>query len=543
MKAGPVIPAAALLLAACMGGNEARVFAIDGAARGFDLPASPVILFFVDGLRADVLEDLAQSGDLPRLQRHLFERGARVRSAVTSVPSVTYPNAVTMLTGCWPSNHHVWSNACFERHQLLVRNYETQREWAAYDGDRATLFELLPQDLTAGIALPFQRGAKISRAVSLDTGGAQFGVSWAMGQKERADELLCDQLCDIGEQVRRIGHWPALVQIHLPGVDAVGHAHGSDGGEYRQAVENLDHVIGDVLETFARGGMLEQLTIVLTSDHGHHTTPHSLPLEQFLTTAIGAPVLFALENNGDASFIARWEQFSEARVVVAPNGRREASLHLRTGESWNDRPSLESILAFPGHCGGPPGENLPSRLLRSPAIDLVAVHDGEHDVRVYGRSGTAVIRRMLRGPEEPSYRYEILAGRDPLGYDADARLSAWMLDAHASREWLAATADQRRPDLVPQLMIAFDDCRSGDVILFAAPAWDFSEELYAGGHGGVEREEMLVPFYLAGPGIRAGAEVPCARLVDLVPTLLDLTGVHVPASARFDGISLAPGLR
>lgn len=543
MKARSVLPAAAWLLAACAGGSEARVFTIDPAARGFDLPPSPVIIFFVDGLRADVLEDLAQGGELPLLQRHLFARAGRVRSAVTSVPSVTYCNAVTMLTGCWPSSHHVWSNACFDRHQLLVRNYETQRGWAADDAERPSLFELLPEELTAGVALPFERGAKISRAKSLETGGAEFGLAWVMNQEEEADGLLSDQLCDIGEQVRRIGHWPALVEVHLPGVDAVGHACGSDGPEYCQAVKALDHTIGDTLEAFARGGILEQLTIVLTSDHGHHSVPRSLALVPCLTAAIGAPVLVALENNGDAGFVARWEQFSRARVVVTPNGMREASLHLRTGESWNDRPSLEAILAFPEPCGEPVGESLPSRLLRSPAIDLVAVRDGGQDVRVYGRRGTAVIRRMLRGADEPSYRYEVLSGGDPLDYDADAGLRAWMLDAHASREWLAATADQRRPDLVPQLVTAFDDCRSGDVILFAAPTWDFSEEHYAGGHGGVEREEMIIPLYLAGPGIRAGAEVPCARLVDLVPTLLDLTGASVPASARFDGISLAPGLR
>jgi hypothetical protein len=80
-----------------------------------------------------------------------------------------------------------------------------------------------------------------------------------------------------------------------------------------------------------------------------------------------------------------------------------------------------------------------------------------------------------------------------------------MQAAHTSREWLAATADTSRPDVVPQLLTAFDDPRSGDVILFAAPGWDFSPEEYLGGHGGLEREELIVPLYMAGPGIAAGA--------------------------------------
>src|SRR6185436_17544749 len=103
----------------------------------------PVILFFVDGLRADVLEELELRGELPRLQRYLFDRAAHVRSAVTSVPSVTYANAVTMLTGCWPSTHGVWANDCFDRQHLLTRNYEAQREYAAADDSCATIFELM----------------------------------------------------------------------------------------------------------------------------------------------------------------------------------------------------------------------------------------------------------------------------------------------------------------------------------------------------------------------------------------------------------------
>ena len=59
----------------------------------FELPATPMILFFVDGLREDVLEELDRRGELPRLHRYLFDRAAHVRSAVTSVPSVTYANS------------------------------------------------------------------------------------------------------------------------------------------------------------------------------------------------------------------------------------------------------------------------------------------------------------------------------------------------------------------------------------------------------------------------------------------------------------------
>lgn len=522
--------------------DEPKRLSIDADARGFELPATPVILFFVDGLREDTLRELDQRGQLPQLRRHFFDRAARVRSAVVSVPSVTYANAVSMLTGCWPSTHGVWSNAVFDRRQLITRNYEEERERAADDDLCPTLFELMPEGLTAGVALPFERGVKIVRAKSAKTGGLGFGIAWITGRKEEADEILSEQLYDIAEQARRIGAWPAFIAIHLPAVDNVGHEHGSDTDAYREAVVNLDDAIGEVLEAFASGGMLEQLTLVLTSDHGHHPARRSLALEEFLPTALGVPVLISLANDGDTTYLERWERYSASRVVVAPNGVRQASIHVRAGASWNERPSLDELLAFPSTAVEHTDETLPVRLLKSAAIDLVVLRAGEHQVHVFGRRGAAAIERAGE-PDQPSFSYRRIAGEDPLAYDADERLREWIdAGAHTSREWLAATADQRYPDLVPQLVTAFDHPRSGDLLLFAAPNWDFADH-YVGGHGGVEREEMVVPLYLAGPGIRAGVELPTARLVDLVPTLLELSGFELGPSLRFDGISLAPQLR
>jgi predicted AlkP superfamily pyrophosphatase or phosphodiesterase len=502
-----------------------------------------MILFFVDGLRADVLDDLDRRGELPRLRRYFLDRAARVRSAVTSVPSVTYANTVTMMTGFWPSTHSVWANVWFDRQQLLTRNYEDERENADVDRSCPTIFDWMSSDLTAEVALPFRRAVKISLAGSPKEPGMAVWFAWAMKQQEEADVRLSEQLYEIEEQAREIGAWPSFIAIHLPAVDHIGHEHGSDGAEYRKAVANLDEAIGEVLEAFAQGGMLEELTIVLLSDHGHHSAPHSLALDEYLRTMVDVPVLLTRKNNGDTPFLARWEHFSPARVIVTTTGEREASIHLRTGESWDERPSLEQILAFPSDPGGYAGEALPERLLHSPAIDLVVVRAGENEVHVHGRGGVAAIERT-DGPSEPLFRYRIITGKDPLAYDCEDTLREWTETgaAHSSREWLAATADQRHPDLVPQLVIAFDHRRSGDLILFAAPTWDFSKD-YLGGHGGVEREEMIVPLYFAGPGIRSGVEVPAARLIDIAPTLLELGGVELPPTQHFDGQSLAPLLR
>ena len=536
-----VLAAACLLTALACSARDPSVFFVDPAPRGFVLPARPIVLFFVDGLRPDVLDDLAGEGRLPRLQRLLFDRGAHARSAVSSVPSVTFANAVSMVTGCFPGTHGAWANVVFDRQQLRTRNYEDARDCAADDDRCPTIFERFDGQLTAGIALPFERGVKISRVQSAGTGGAPFGLAWIMGRKQAADERLADQFSELADEARIIGHWPAFIAVYLPAVDEVGHERGCDSPEYREAVANLDEVIGEVLEAFEAGGMLDELTIVLTADHGFHATPQSIELGPTLAAALGTDVIVAEENDGEVPYLERWKRYAPCRAVVTPNGLREASVSLRAGASWNDRPTLEQILGLPAALGLPAGEDMPARLL-SPAVELVAIRVDPDEVRVHGHEGAAAIRRLPSAQGEPLYEYRVLEGDDPLGYGGDDRLRDWLAIAHTSREWLQATADLRHPDVVPQLVEAFDDPRSGDLILFAATGWDFSRDLYLGGHGGIERDEMIVPLWLAGPGIRAGAEVPAARLVDLVPTLLELAGVQTEGQ-EFDGVSLAQELR
>jgi len=523
-------------------GLDADVLSIDAARRGFEVPARPVIVFYVDGLRKDVFETLASNGEMPRLRRHLLDRAASVRSAVASVPSLTYTNAVSMLTGCWPSSHDVWSNVWFDRDQLLTRNYDDDCERADSDLVRPSMFELYENDLTASVALPFKRASKISLASSARSAGRLAWLSWAFNRKKDADRILAEQMYEIGEQARQIGEWPAFIAVHLPATDNTGHEEGCDTEKYRKAVANLEAGIGEVLETLANGGMLETLTIVLTSDHGHHPTPRSFQLDEFLNNELQVPILHAEDNDGDDSYLDRFERYSPQRGVLITNGERVASLHLRRGESWRERPGLEEILAFPGGAGRE-GSTLPDRLLNASALGLIAVRDGVDAVRVHGRLGVAAIERERVADGDVAFRYRVLSGEDPLEYRRDARLASWIDEgAHPSREWLAATAELDYPDAVPQLSMAFDHVRSGDVLLFAAPGWGFSDE-YAGGHGALAREEMLVPLYIAGPGIRSGAEVPAARLVDLVPTLIELVGLEIPPATRFDGVSFAPLLR
>ena len=61
---------------------------------------------------------------------------------------------------------------------------------------------------------------------------------------------------------------PALTFIHFDQPDGAGHGVGHDTPEYYEAVEEIDRLIGMVIEAVEQAGMMEETVIILSSDHG-----------------------------------------------------------------------------------------------------------------------------------------------------------------------------------------------------------------------------------------------------------------------------------
>jgi len=177
--------------------------------------------------------------------------------------------------------------------------------------------------------------------------------------------------------------------------------------------------------------------------------------------------------------------------------------------------------------------DLLARLRDAEAVDLLAYKTGPDTVRLVTKKGVAEATRTGAGGRR--FRLATVEGDDPLGYAAT--VPAEMLDgsAHDDREWLAATAGSPYPDLIPQIVVYFDAERAGDILVFAAPGWDFRNHNKAG-HGGVRPEEMFTVLLLAGPGVPHERRTQALRAVDALPTILELLGRPVPTD--IDGRSL-----
>lgn len=522
-------------------------------AEGVQRPVPGAVVFFVDGMDGPVMKRLQSEGKLPNITKYFIEGGVCVEHAAASLPTITYANNVSFNTALFPGHHGITGNKWFDRYSLTYRDYTYIATYRSVNTDLVlpTLFEMLPDEFTASISTPVKRGA--TRAVD---NWMSMGVAWYFKMNKTVNQLAALRLELLGHLSNDLGRWPRVIVTYFPTSDTIGHARGPDSPEYLDNLADIDHKIGQFIEALRRAGLLDTTYLVLVTDHGLVSTPraNTFPVHEFLGRRLGIDVRWQYMS-GEPELEKRVAHYGSARVVVVTGGDRCSRLHLRAGDSWFLRPTPEEIDGFarafarrdrlPADLARQVEQKtFPQLLAEQPGVDLVAVREGEGVVRILDRQGAGRITRQNL-PEGKSYRYEVLAGNDPLGQDR-CPATAGLMDgqSHPSRRWLEAGVESDRPDVVPQLPEMFDSPRSGDVVLFAADGWEFVRECL-GGHGGLLGHEILVPFYFAGPGLPAGGVVPCARTVDLTPTILGLLGKgdSFATLGAPDGIDLSARLR
>ncbi len=256
-----------------------------------ELPRAVVGVLW-DGAHCSDLLHLAETGALPAVAR-LLERGTALRGgAVAQFPSVTLTNHTSILTGVGPGRHGVLGNVYFDRStgRRVVPNDETtwhrSAEWLREH--TRTIFEMVPGP-TASVNEAIDRGADYSTMQLIRASGASGGA------RELGDRLpdphtsafagdpalLQDRYFRWGVQVDDLG-LQQMVQLFEPGLDqaprlawwanvvtdAGHHQGGPRSAAARDALRQSDARLGVFLDLLARQGVLDDVAILLTADHG-----------------------------------------------------------------------------------------------------------------------------------------------------------------------------------------------------------------------------------------------------------------------------------
>lgn len=91
------------------------VFSAKELPLGAPVPNADVVLLYVDGLRYDVLREMAEAGHLPTIKSLFFDGGVDFVNAFTGFPSSTLASNSTLYTGVFPNRSGVKGNNYFDR--------------------------------------------------------------------------------------------------------------------------------------------------------------------------------------------------------------------------------------------------------------------------------------------------------------------------------------------------------------------------------------------------------------------------------------------
>lgn len=221
------------------------------AGAGAVSPDRQVLAISVDALNPAALRRLGRSG-APHLWRLLDEGVSTLNARSQRELTLTLPNHASMVTGrridAAKQGHGVTWNDDGPGHPLTVQE--------AAGSEVESLFSVA-HDAGLGTAL-FAAKTKFS----------VFERSWP----DSIDVTTIREERDgaVARAARRdlLAHDRGVTFVHLGQADRVGHAHGFLGDRYLSAVRRADRLVGTFLRAAETRPRLDDLTIVLTSDHG-----------------------------------------------------------------------------------------------------------------------------------------------------------------------------------------------------------------------------------------------------------------------------------
>jgi len=473
------------------------------------------LVVLVDGWRADLFAEMLEGGELPNIKEHLVDRGTMVEHCVGAFPSTTGPAHLPFLTGTLPGRNDVPGVRWVDRKENNLRDYCTLEGLLInkdYSLGAATLYEFLAGHKTLSIFEIVSRGA--FEAVRI----AAKVVWWIRSDElwEKFDEAAVEVAED---RYLRTNDPPRFTFVWMPGMDHLAHFHGSVSETVREEARNIDGHIGRIAEVLKKCRIYDKTLFALVSDHGLRDNEQSRDPRDILED---------LDFDVKPSVAKKdvWNDLRNYNAARAVSGNGFAHVYVakRTGghwplgyNDWEHTPDYNDLRNFPlkgrGHI------DLVEAFREEEAIRLVCVKEEPGRYLVFSGNGQATIER-----QSSTYKYTV-EGEDPLGYSAHPHTKGLMDGAfHSANEWLRASCTAQYPDGVVQISQLFDSRRCGDIVLSSMPGWDLMKEGHIASHGGLEKEEMVVPVVLAGPGI-AHKRMQYARTVDVFPTYLRFFGL------------------
>ena len=508
-----------------------------------------LLLLMVDGLAVTPFETLLADGRLPAIERLLEQRPSVALRAISTFPSATSPSVPEFISGRYaeigmlPAAGAVHA---FDREERRVIRYVTQPDawqWpiptlfdAARELPAITVFEGRWDGPTAILTQ-----LNLARQAAFEAVGAE---ALSGGDRGPVEVFL---------NAVRGPQPPALSLVVLNEFDIAAHFHGPLSTQAQTALINTDQLVGEIVTTLehtagaAGRSMLDETTIMLFGDHGSVESGRFVDLASFFVKlgleAVDVstlPHVMFRERLGTL-----WTEWPD--VILVSGGSNVTQVYLRQASgSWGTQASPDGSAARHAEARPDPA-TLASVIAAVEGIGQVLWLDSDGTVRVLAADGSAarILVREMVGGKGFAYVIEDNATADPFGYLGDVATAASVCRAGkisdacflSRTEWFDRSFETRYPGAVALIPKAFQPQRyTGDLIVTLLPGYSFLRN-QKGDHGNLERDAVLTPLILNGPGLEHCSETHRPRLVDIYPTAAVLLGADPddPAFAGLDG--------
>ena len=431
-----------------------------------------VVVFYIDGLRPDVVREMAAMGHLPVIRRLFIDGGCWLENTVTVFPSNTLTANASMWTGCFPDRHGLKSTIEYSRRSRTSHSHlDLLGPVRAGQRLASVGLERLADELPA-LARAEWHGAGTGPAAPpvapLYAILHRHGLDWSTGVLPLATQLSppmwtrsmtrhlpwfashrAMQFIDEANATFALRHLlkrrdPVTV-IWLPETDTVSHGHGrGQFGITRRTIVRADRLIGRLVDDLAASGDLEHTCLMLVSDHGHHGgrdrhlrhfdlahelffRPRTITNGRWVGGGLGLSVRqHRLRHNhpGDRHFVFVDGLPDGVAHIYLPRGRYDSA-------DWSEPNRPGDLLAYPIASNRPP-VNMVDCLTaasvigesgdRVAPVDLVLLRLKRNTLLISTRDrGTAVIDRRRDPDGRWRYRYRVASSVEPAA-DGEVRI-------------------------------------------------------------------------------------------------------------------------
>lgn len=328
--------------------------------------ARRVLVISVDGMRPDSYLHPPVGAQIPNLLR-LKSEGSFAEAVEGVYPTLTYPSHTTLVTGCLPAQHGIYTNLS----SRVAGKDAGDWFWFAKSIRCTTLWDEARAHsiTTASVAWPVTAGAAIDWDVP---------EIWNPAEGQVADPLYVAKFMNPVFGLQMLGalgppapgmdsdvlrariavyiikeHQPGLMLVHLVDLDQAQHRFGPRSAAAAATLTHIDGHIGEILAALRQAGLADDTDVFIVSDHGFAPVhrlihPNTLLVKAGLLTAdargnITGGKIETVSNGG--SFFIYWPKSEDFGAQV----RRALAPLFERNLAWAvlDRDALKSLGSDP----------------------------------------------------------------------------------------------------------------------------------------------------------------------------------------------------